>query len=68
MNVGRPLEQRLYGKQLYRRGEDWAGDVEMKTLAVLLMWRLTKYRIGHCMERVIRLKKVKIERRADGPS
>ena len=50
LNVGRLLEQRLYGKQLYRRGEDWAGDVEMKTLAVLLMWSLTQYRTGNCIE------------------
>ena len=39
LNVGRPLEQRLYGKQLDRGGEDWADDVEMITLAVLLVWR-----------------------------
>lgn len=59
LNVGRPLEQRLYGKQLYR-GENWANDVEVKTLALLLMWRLTRYRTGDCIEWVIRLKKVKI--------
>ena len=46
LNVGRLLEQRLYGKQLYRRGEDWADVVEMKTLAVPLMWRLILYRTG----------------------
>ena len=60
LNVGRPLEQRLYGKQLDRGGEDWADDVEMKTLAVPLMWRLTRYRTGDCMEWVVRLKRVKI--------
>jgi hypothetical protein len=57
LNVGRLLEQRLYGKQLYRRGED---DVQMKALAVPLMCSLTQYRTGDCIEWVVWLKKVRM--------